>query len=120
MTRRVGRGSAGRDEDQATDEQGPAGRVVPLTRGEWALGRRPAPFVVDKPAPFRPELLVLLDVGADRLIAFEVEEPGKTPAAVARWAAEKLRPGIRLRVDDPAGGFRGGRERPSCEARVPP
>jgi hypothetical protein len=66
------------------------------------LGRRPAPFVVEEPAPFRPELLVLLDVGADRLIAVEASEPGKSAAALAGWAAEKVRPGIRLRVEEPA------------------
>ena len=75
---------------------------MPPARGEWALGRRPAPFVVGEPAPHRPELFVLLDVGADRMVAAEAMEPGKTPGAVAAWAAEKLRPGVRLRVDDRA------------------
>jgi len=42
---------------------------------------------------------VLLDVGADRMIAIEAVEPGRSPAAVAAWASDRLRPGIRLRVD---------------------
>ena len=78
------------------------GGARPMTRGEWALGRRPAPFVIDEPAPHRPELLVLLDVEADRMIAIEVVEPGGSPAVVAEWASGKLRPGIRLRVEDRA------------------
>src|SRR6266545_6220717 len=78
---------------------GPASPALPTARGDWALGRRPAPFVVEEPAPHRPELLVLLDVGADRMIAIEAVEPGSSPAAVAAWASGRLRPGIRLRVD---------------------
>jgi hypothetical protein len=81
---------------------GPAGRAWPTTGGDWALGRRPAPFVVEAPAPYRPELLMLLDVGAGRLIAVEPVAPGSSPTAVAEWASGKLRPGIRLRVDDRA------------------
>ena len=81
---------------------GPASPALPTARGDWALGRRPAPFVVEEPAPHRPELLVLLDVGADRMIAIEAVEPGSSPAAVAAWASGRLRPGIRLRVDDRA------------------
>ena len=81
---------------------GLAGRARPMTRGEWVLGRRPAPFVIDEPAPYRPELLVLLDVEADRLIAVEPVEPGRSPAVVAEWASGKLRPGIRLRVENRA------------------
>src|SRR5712691_3903265 len=78
---------------------GPASPALATTRGDWALGRRPAPFVVEEPAPYRPELLVLLDVGADRMVAIEPVEPGRSPAAVAAWASGRLRPAIRLRVD---------------------
>ena len=33
------------------------------------------------------------------MIAIEAVEPGRSPAAVAAWASDRLRPGIRLRVD---------------------
>ena len=77
-----------------------AARRAGATRGDWVLGRRPAPFIIEKPAPYRPELRVLLDAGADRMIAFEPVEPDGSARDVAEWAAGKVRPGIRLRVDE--------------------
>lgn len=80
--------------------RGPAGRAGAATSGDWVLGRRPAPFVIEKPAPYRPELRLLLDAGADQMIAIEAVESGGSPADLAEWASGKLRPGIRLRIDD--------------------
>ena len=73
------------------------------TRGpssaNWALGRRSAPFVVEKPQPFRPDLLVLLDVGADWMVAMEAIEPRLAADSVAEWAAGRLETGVTVRVD---------------------
>jgi len=74
-------------------------RVKGMT-GDWVLGRRPAPFVVDQPQAFRPDLLVLLDAGVDRMIALEVMEPGGGTSDITAWAMGKLRRGIRLRVEN--------------------
>jgi len=48
----------------------------------------------------RPELLVLMDVGADRMVAVEAVEPGLPAKAVAEWASRKVESGVTLRVDD--------------------
>ena len=77
-----------------------ASRTAGATRGEWVLGRRPAPFIIEKPAPYRPELRVLLDTGTDRMIALEPGEPVGSALEFALWAAGKVRPGTRLRVDE--------------------
>ena len=66
-----------------------AGRTAAPLSGDWALGRRPAPFIIEKPVPYRPELWVLLDAGADRMIALEPTEPGRSPADLAEWAASR-------------------------------
>ena len=65
----------------------------------WVLGRRSAPFLVEKPERHRPELLVLIDVGASRMVALEAVSPGQTAEAVAEWAGPKVESGVTLRVD---------------------
>ena len=65
----------------------------------WVLGRRTAPFVIEKPQPYRPEMLVLLDVGAEWIVATEVVEPGLPADAVAEWAAPRIKAGVTVRVD---------------------
>jgi hypothetical protein len=76
-----------------------AGRKRPPASSNWVLGRRNAPFVVDGPERFRPEVLILLDVGADWVVDVEVVEPGRANAAVADWAAEKIEDGVVVRVE---------------------
>jgi hypothetical protein len=80
----------------------PPARPVGETTRDWVLGRGQAPFIVQKPAPYRPELRLMLDAGADRIIAMEPVEPGGSASDVAGWAAGKVRPGIRLRVEEHA------------------
>jgi hypothetical protein len=70
--------------------------------GDWVLGRSPAPFVVEQPRPYRPDVLLLMDVGADEVVAIAVLEPGRTPAEVAGWAAERLPRGAPGRRDRPS------------------
>ena len=75
-------------------------RVGAAAVGEWVLGRRPAPFVVEKPAPHRPDLLFLLDPDADRVLAEELLAPfhaarrasgaSEDEADADVWAAEEL------------------------------
>jgi hypothetical protein len=72
-----------------------------LTTTDWALGQRPAPFIVEQPGPYRPDLLLLMDAGADQVVAIEVAEPGRTPADVAAWAAGRLPRGVQVRVEEP-------------------
>jgi hypothetical protein len=55
--------------------------------------------VVEKPEPHRPELLMLIDVGASRMVALEAVSPGQTAEAVAEWAGSKVQGGVTLRVD---------------------
>ncbi len=56
--------------------------------------------MVEQPKRFRPELLVLMDVGADRMVALELVEPGLPAKAVAEWASPNVESGVTLRVDD--------------------
>jgi hypothetical protein len=58
------------------------------------LGRRNAPFLVEKPERHRPELLVLIDVGASRMVALEAVEPGRPASAVAEWADPEVEGGV--------------------------
>jgi hypothetical protein len=67
---------------------------------DWALGQRPAPFIVEQPQPYRPDLLLLMDAGADQMVAIDVAEPGRTPAEVAAWAAGRLPRGVQVRVEE--------------------
>ena len=56
--------------------------------------------MVEQPKRFRPELLVLMYVGADRMVALELVEPGLPAKAVAEWASPNVESGVTLRVDD--------------------
>ena len=69
-------------------------------RAEWALGLRPSPFTVEEPSPFRPDVLMLLDTGGDRIVDVHLVEPGMPPEGVADWAAPRVPPRTRLRVED--------------------
>jgi hypothetical protein len=69
-------------------------------RADWALGRRSAPFTVEKPRPFRPDALILFDAGEDRVADVEIVLPGRPPDEVADWAASRLPARARLRVED--------------------
>lgn len=64
------------------------------------FGRRPAPFIVEKPTPHRPEVWLLLDAGGDQMVAIDVVTPGDPASVVADWASVRVEPGIRLRVDE--------------------
>ena len=75
-------------------------KKAPVRSGDWVFGRRPAPFIVERPAPYRPELWFLLDAGGDQMVAMEAKTPGEPPSAVAEWASARLDSGIRLRVDE--------------------
>jgi hypothetical protein len=48
--------------------------------GEWVLGRRPAPFVVETPVPYRPDLVLLVEAASGFVIGSEVAKPD-APAA---------------------------------------
>jgi hypothetical protein len=61
----------------------------------WALGRRNAPFLVEKPERYRPEMLLLIDVGANWMVALEAVEPRLPADAVAERAAPKIGSGVR-------------------------
>lgn len=78
--------------------RGAKGRRAPGSTS-WVLGRRTAPFLVESPVRYRPELLVLIDVGAHRMVALEPVEPGQTAEAVAAWAGPRVESGVTLRVD---------------------
>lgn len=64
------------------------------------LGRRHSPFLVEGPERFRPEILLLLDAGAGRMIAMEARRPPVEPAAVAEWAEPRIASGVTVRVEE--------------------
>lgn len=74
---------------------------------DWAVGRRAAPFVVEQPTPFRPDLLVVYDRRRDHVVAFEPLEPGAPAKQVAAHVVARLpaptrsRP-VRVTIDDGA------------------
>lgn len=61
--------------------------------------QRNAPFLVEKPQRFRPEMLVLIEVGANRMVATEAVEPRLSAEAVAEWAGPKIESGVTVRVE---------------------
>jgi hypothetical protein len=72
----------------------------PRAEGEWILGRRPAPFVVERPTPRRPHILLLVESATGVVTASEVIEPDMSDADVASWVADALPTGARLRLED--------------------
>lgn len=81
--------------------RGRSGRHTPRAlEGEWVLGRRKAPVVVETPEPHQPDLLLLVDAASGFVIGSEVVEPDASDDAVAAWAEGMLEPGVSLRVDD--------------------
>ena len=76
-----------------------AGRAARVD-GEWILGRRPAPALVEGPRPHRPDVLLLVDAASGFLFGSEVVEPDASNDDVAAWAEELLEPGASLRVED--------------------
>jgi hypothetical protein len=74
--------------------------VEGASRGEWVFGRRPSPFLIEQPVPYRPHLLILLEAETGRLVAMEAVEPASGTPAVAEWVASKVRGATPLRVED--------------------
>lgn len=75
-------------------------RERPRSSTSWVLGRRNAPFLVEQPERFRPELLLLIDAGAGRMIAIEAVEPRQAAEAAAEWAEPKIVSGVTVRVEE--------------------
>ena len=101
--------------------------VVP---GEWVAGRRPGPFRVKEPEPFRPWVAVVADAASGWLFGVEPLVQGGGPAEAAdaiakvvkaQGAREKAAFAQALRVDDPelAAALR-GRLGPGVTVRVGP
>ncbi len=72
----------------------------PEPEGEWILGRRPAPFVIEQPSPRRPHILLLVEAATGVVTASEVIEPDLADAEVASWVVAALPQGARLRLED--------------------
>jgi SEC-C motif-containing protein len=70
--------------------------------GEWVLGRRRAPAVVERPEPHQPDVLLLVDAASGFVLGSEAVEPDTPNDFVADWAEEQLEPGVNLRVEDEA------------------
>jgi hypothetical protein len=49
----------------------------------WAGGRLRAPFIVEKPEPHRPDIVIWLDLGRDFILDMQVIEPSDPPDALA-------------------------------------
>jgi hypothetical protein len=75
------------------------GRHLPKVEGEWVLGRRKAPAVIDAPVPYRPDLLLLVDAESGFVFGSEIVEPGASDDVVATWAEGVLEPGVSVRVE---------------------
>ena len=68
--------------------------------GEWVLGRRPAPAMVEAPIPYRPDLVLLVEAASGFVIGSEVVKPDASADEVASWVEGLVEPGVSLRVDD--------------------
>lgn len=68
--------------------------------GEWVLGRRPAPAVIDGPEPYRPDLLLLVDAATRFIVGSEIVKPDASHEVVAEWVEDLIEPDVSLRVDD--------------------
>jgi len=78
-----------------------SGRRTPRAlEGEWVLGRRKAPALIDADVPYQPDLLLLVDAASGFVFGSEIVEPDATDEAVAEWVEGMLEPGVTLRVDD--------------------
>jgi hypothetical protein len=72
----------------------------PDAEREWIFGRRPAPFLVERPTPRRPHILLLVEAASGVVTASEVIEPDMPDAEVAGWVTAALPEGGRLRLED--------------------
>jgi len=101
--------------------------VVP---GEWVAGRRPGPFRIKEPEPFRPWVAAVVDAATGWLLGVEALDQGSGPAEAAGSIVKivnaqrpKTEPAFAqaLRVDDPvlATALR-GRLGPGVTVRVGP
>ena len=76
-----------------------SGRHATKAQGEWVLGRRKAPAVIDAPVPYQPHLLLLVDAESGFVFGSEVVKPDASDDVVAAWAEGMLEPGVSLRVE---------------------
>ena len=82
-----------------TPKAGRQGRQQAV-EGEWVLGRRPAPAVIEAPIPYRPDLVLLVEAASGFVIGSEVVRPDASADEVAAWVEGLAEPGVSLRVDD--------------------
>jgi len=68
--------------------------------GEWVLGRRRAPIVIEGPTAYRPDLVLLVEAASGFVIASDVVHPEASADEVADRVEGLLKPGVSLRVDD--------------------
>jgi hypothetical protein len=106
-------------------------RRVVTSSEEWVVGRRPAPFTVERPKPFRPDMLLVMDPDSELVVGAEAVAPKTSAKEAARWVEEamgqqaplpvRLRQPRQLRVDDEvfAAALR-ARLEPSIQVRTAP
>ena len=82
-----------------TPKAGGPGRQQAV-EGEWVLGRRQAPAVIEAPIPYRPDLVLLVEAASGFVIGSEVVRPDASADEVAAWVEGLAEPGVSLRVDD--------------------
>ena len=75
-----------------------SGKVA--VEGEWVLGRRRAPIVIEGPTAYRPDLVLVVEAASGFVIASEVVHPEASADEVAARVEGLLKPGVTLRVDD--------------------
>ncbi|HYN03790.1 MAG TPA: SEC-C domain-containing protein [Vicinamibacteria bacterium] len=68
--------------------------------GEWVLGRRRAPIVIEGPTAYRPDLVLVVEAASGFVIASEVVHPEASADEVAARVEGVMKPGVTLRVDD--------------------
>jgi hypothetical protein len=76
------------------------GRHLRKVEGEWVLGRRKAPALIDADVPHQPDVLLLVEAGSGFVFGSEIVEPDASDDVVAAWAEGKVEPGVTLRVED--------------------
>ena len=83
---------------------------APETRREWIGGRRTLPIYVEQPQPFRPEIILWLEMPEELVVGSAMLDPDQSPVSMGESFLETARAPLtgeprrpaRVRIDDAA------------------